>query len=302
MPFNIQVFKTRALTALIFVAVMLVGLLTNVWSFIALFTLINIGCLYEYFKLMGKIDIRYSTISLSHKILVIIGSLGLMSLLCFQFFPVQNQFTFKNIGWWLLCFFGIVFPLKEFVFAKQKSVKNLAYSFLGLIYISLGWALLMSIRTAFFDSPNEYTPHFSKAFTIPLILIASIWINDTMAYIVGSFIGKTPFSKISPKKTWEGTIGGAILCVLVIGFLIAPLIEGHSFTTILQNLNIHWFVIAAIAAIFGTLGDLFESKLKRLANVKDSGSFMPGHGGFLDRFDSLLVAIPFVWLYVNFFM
>src|SRR5450432_905259 len=125
-------------------------------------------------------------------------------------------------------------------------------------------------------------------FIITLGIIFSIWINDTMAYIVGSLIGKTPFSKISPKKTWEGTIGGGILCVLVISLLT-------------YWIGLRWrdgAIIAAIVAVFGTAGDLFESKLKRMANLKDSGSIMPGHGGFLDRFDSLLIATPFVWLYV----
>ena len=112
-----------------------------------------------------------------------------------------------------------------------------------------------------------------------------------MAYIVGSLIGKTPFSKISPKKTWEGTVGGAILAVLVVGLVAWSLDMDFMQSSI----------IALIASIAGTAGDLFESKLKRLAGVKDSGNLMPGHGGFLDRFDSLLIATPFVWLYVILF-
>jgi phosphatidate cytidylyltransferase len=113
-----------------------------------------------------------------------------------------------------------------------------------------------------------------------------------MAYVVGSFIGKSPFSKISPKKTWEGTIGGAILCVITIG------LAGYFiFNDFKQSA-----IIAAICAVFGTAGDLLESKIKRMAAVKDSGSFMPGHGGFLDRFDSLLVATPFVWLYIKLYL
>jgi phosphatidate cytidylyltransferase len=128
---------------------------------------------------------------------------------------------------------------------------------------------------------------------IPIAVIFSIWINDTMAYIVGSLIGKTPFSKISPKKTWEGTLGGAILCVVIIALL-------GSYIPAAQSIPVkHWMAIAALCAVFGTLGDLFESKLKRMAGVKDSGSFMPGHGGFLDRFDSLLLAAPAVWIYVK---
>ena len=133
---------------------------------------------------------------------------------------------------------------------------------------------------------------------LPLLIIFSIWINDTMAYLVGSLIGKTPFSPISPKKTWEGTIGGALLCILVIGFGF-PVVAEHFFNPIQHQ---HYFIIAALCAIFGTAGDLLESKLKRMADIKDSGAIMPGHGGFLDRFDSLLVATPFVWLFLKLFL
>jgi phosphatidate cytidylyltransferase len=123
-----------------------------------------------------------------------------------------------------------------------------------------------------------------------------MWINDTMAYIVGSLIGKTPFSKISPKKTWEGTIGGIILSSLIMGYLAFIFDEWF----VLGQTFIWWTILALIASVAGTFGDLLESKLKRMAEVKDSGHIMPGHGGFLDRFDSLLLAIPFVWLYITF--
>lgn len=124
----------------------------------------------------------------------------------------------------------------------------------------------------------------------PCVVIFSLWINDTMAYISGSFIGKTPFSKISPKKTWEGTIGGIVLCVLALHFL-GPYIFDHA-----AHSARFVFAVALLSAITGTAGDLFESWLKRRAGVKDSGRIMPGHGGFLDRFDSLLFAAPFSWL------
>ncbi|HEU4860974.1 MAG TPA: phosphatidate cytidylyltransferase, partial [Chitinophagaceae bacterium] len=132
------------------------------------------------------------------------------------------------------------------------------------------------------------------------LIIASIWINDTMAYIVGSLIGKTQLSKYSPKKTWEGTIGGIILSVVLVGFLFRQLAENDLVYPFVQQKT--WFIIPAIASAVGTIGDLFESRLKRMAGVKDSGNIMPGHGGFLDRFDSLLLAIPAVWLYVHFFI
>ena len=171
---------------------------------------------------------------------------------------------------------------------KQVPLKAKWMAFFGFLYITMPCFLMISLRITYFNL--DYEDNVLKI--IPCMIIFSIWINDTMAYIVGSFIGKTPFSKISPKKTWEGTLGGAALCVVVIALISWWL-----------NFNIiHFAIIAAICAVFGTLGDLLESKLKRMAQVKDSGSIMPGHGGFLDRFDSLLIAIPFVWLYVYFFM
>jgi len=228
MALNKEVFKTRALTAVIFAVVMLVGLLWNFWSFLILFTVIHFGCWYEFVKLMKKIH----------------------------------------------------------------GPKFLPYCLLGLVYITT--PVLMMINLWFKPMIMKGTAPFMLYENIfPLAIIFSIWINDTMAYVVGSFIGKTPFSKISPKKTWEGTAGGAILCVIVIGLL------GYFVKiTAVQ----HWIAIAAICAIFGTAGDLLESKIKRMADVKDSGTIMPGHGGFLDRFDSLLVATPFVWIYIKLFV
>jgi phosphatidate cytidylyltransferase len=152
---------------------------------------------------------------------------------------------------------------------------------------------MISHRTYGFHQLSSVDDFSFLSLIIPCITIFSIWINDTMAYIVGSLIGRTPLSKISPKKTWEGTLGGIILCVLIF-FLLT-----HWSHPILR---LHLIFITLISAIFGTLGDLLESKLKRLAGVKDSGNIMPGHGGFLDRFDSLLIATPFVFLYVYFFM
>jgi phosphatidate cytidylyltransferase len=219
MALDTQTFKTRTITAIVFAAVMLTGLLLNQWTFIILFTVIHFGCWYEFVLLLKKID------------------------------PVHY---------------------------KSKSL-------FGLLYITLPILLLIKMRLGGGAEPNA--PLLK---VLPCAIIFSIWINDTMAYIVGSFIGKNPLSKISPKKTWEGTIGGMILCVVVIA------IAGNAtgFFTLTD-----WIMIPICCAIFGTLGDLLESKLKRMAGVKDSGSLMPGHGGSLDRFDSLLIAIPFVFVY-----
>jgi len=128
------------------------------------------------------------------------------------------------------------------------------------------------------------------------MIILRLWVNDTMAYLIGSLIGKTPLTRISPKKTWEGTVGGLVFAVLAMGGVGYFLSSGLEIQPVIQ-----WMIVAAIAGIAGTLGDLMESKLKRLANVKDSGHILPGHGGFLDRFDSLLFATPFIWLYIIMF-
>lgn len=177
---------------------------------------------------------------------------------------------------------------------KRINLKAFGAAALGLLYISLSWGLMMDLYKEI-DINLHDTKYVIGGYFIPIAIIVSIWINDTMAYIVGSLIGKTPIAKISPKKTWEGTLGGIFLSVVIVGIISFYVLK-------LQGLTYHLILIALIASITGTFGDLLESKLKRMAGVKDSGYFMPGHGGFLDRFDSMLLAIPAVWLYVYFFI
>lgn len=187
-------------------------------------------------------------------------------------------FTVIHFGCW-----------KEFLHLADKIFPGRYFEkfLLGLLYITLPVFILFILRL----TPPQVDDDLLKV--IPCGIIFSLWINDTMAYISGSLIGKTPLSKISPRKTVEGTLGGIILCVLTITLV--------GWATGFYRVW-DWFFISAISAIAGTLGDLIESKLKRLANVKDSGRLMPGHGGFLDRFDSLLVATPFVFVYYALFM
>jgi len=293
MALNVKTFKTRSLTAVVFVVVMLTGLLWNQWAFFILFSIVHFGCWTEFQKLVGMIDPDYTTITPFHKYGVKLAGW------CIMLYFTNDTFTIfgmhlHELGWWMGLLFIFILPIIELLFAREIKPKNIGYSAIGLVYISLAWGLMMDLHSSFVPAREGFviSPEtWGKLITCGLIF--SIWINDTMAYIVGSLIGKTPFSKISPKKTWEGTVGGAILCVVVIallGYFTAPANGYHV---------IHWIVIAAIAAVAGTAGDLVESKLKRVANVKDSGHIMPGHGGFLDRFDSLLLAIPFVWLYIQ---
>ncbi len=292
MAFNLQTFKTRALTAVIFVIIMLAGMLWNHWSFFLLFSIIHFGCWIEYQKLIGLIYPPYKEITPLHKYGIMITGWTFMLFMTGDAFSINN-IPLHKIGRLLLLVSGVVLPLFLILLQKKLSVQSLLYSLAGLLYISLSGGLMMNIRSMGMKSSGSSVSE-DKGWIIPIVLIASIWINDTMAYIVGSFIGKTPFSKISPKKTWEGTTGGAILCVAAVSF-------GGYYLFHLNNI-IFLIVISSIAAVIGTAGDLLESKLKRMAGVKDSGQIMPGHGGFLDRFDSLILATPFVWLYLVLFI
>ena len=290
MGFNFQTFKTRALSAVVFVAIMLIGLLYNHWSFFILFSIIHFGCWIEYQKLMGLIDAEYKQITNVHKYGVMIAGWAFMLFMAGPVYSLGKD-RLHEIGKMFLLISGVILPLSIIILNKKFSFNSLVFSLIGLLYISVSWGLLIGIRSRGLEGNGIWTTsELDKGWMIPIILIASIWVNDTMAYMVGSFIGKTPFSKISPKKTWEGTAGGAILCVALItlaGRMVFPEIELSVFIT-----------ISTIAAVIGTLGDLLESKIKRMAKVKDSGQIMPGHGGFLDRFDSLLLATPIVWLYL----
>ena len=295
MAFHWATFRTRALTAIVFAAVMLAGLLWNQWSFFLLFSVIHFGCWWEYLQLMEKIyKVRYHIyVKLGY---MLIGY-GVFLWFCGPYYNLM--------GYWLKGQFslpvslaGIIMLVLGIFQSGKVTLRSFSAAALGVFYISLSWGLMMDMyqykmNIAFGDT--IFT--IAKVF-IPMLVIAGIWINDTMAYIVGSLIGRRPLSSISPKKTWEGTIGGIILAVGLLGWLY-PLISFGSVPTELAALVM---IITLITAIAGTFGDLLESKLKRLAGVKDSGSIMPGHGGFMDRFDSLLLAVPAVWLFLHFFL
>ena len=286
MAFNTQTFKTRSLTAIAFVVVMMFGLLWSRWSFFILFSIVHFGAWWEYRQLVGKVNPEYSGKSSFQHITSMIAGWCLL-----LFFTNQQLQLFgvhlTTIGWWLGLAFLILVPLFILLQSVKSFFQNTGYSLFGIIYISLPLALLVELRNHWADENIDLN------LVIPLLIIFSLWVNDTMAYVIGSFIGKRALSSISPKKTWEGTIGGIILAVAVLSLI--------AYYT--QKLSVkHTAIISLLASISGTYGDLFESKLKRLAGVKDSGQIMPGHGGFLDRFDSLLFAATIVWVYVAFFM
>jgi len=272
MALDLATFNKRALSAVVFVAIMFVGLLWNQWSFLFLITLVESLCIAELITLQEKIN-DYKTPQWMVFATIALGLSLTWSFYWPSLFP-NAQLSLMPI--WLGL--ALLLFVTSLLYKESKQAISLQLP-LVLFYLGLPFISLVFL----------YTHHS----LFPLLLIACIWINDTMAYIIGSFIGKTPFSSISPKKTWEGTLGGALLCVASAWTI-----------TIFFQLGIPTIIVivfALIAAVFGTLGDLLESKLKRMAQVKDSGAIMPGHGGALDRFDSLLLAAPFAALFIYYF-
>lgn len=273
---------------------MLAGLLWNHWSFLLLFSIIHFGCWWEYFKLAEKIhNTKFHPYT---KLGVMVFGYHFMLLMCGPAYVVSGFGLSENMAMPVSAA-GLILILLGIFSQKRIHLRALGMAALGLLYISLSWGLMINLYQWTIDIHLHDTMFVIGGGIIPIIIIASIWINDTMAYIVGSLIGKTPLSKVSPKKTWEGTIGGVILAVVVVALLSPAIFFKEPFT----GFEFIFFIalIALITAITGTIGDLLESKLKRMADVKDSGSLMPGHGGFLDRFDSLLLATPFVWVFVK---
>lgn len=286
MAFNWQTFKTRALTAVVFVVVMMAGLLWNRWSFFVLFTIVHFGAWAEYQKLIRKISNEDAKITSLYSFGFPLAGWCVLLYFTNQELEIAGVHL-TSIGWWIGLALLVLLPLLLLLQIRSLSIKNIGYFIFGLLYISVPLGLLIDLRNHWIEETYRLN------LIIPLLIIFTIWVNDTMAYIVGSLIGKTPFSPISPKKTWEGTIGGMLLAVAVISVL----------AYVTGELPVrHAAIIATLAAVSGTYGDLFQSKLKRMAGVKDSGSIMPGHGGFLDRFDSLLFAVTIVWFYVALFM
>ena len=205
------------------------------------------------------------------------------------FYAYQNvDFKMRNPGilLQLIILFIFLFIFLIFIFElfrkKENPLKNIAFTFLGIIYVAFPLSLLNYINIL----SGKY--NYQLLFGIFFIL----WCNDAGAYIVGSLIGKHKlFPRVSPGKSWEGSIGGALISYGII-FIISGWYTSITF--------MNWLAIATILIIIGTLGDLVESLFKRSVNVKDSGSLLPGHGGILDRFDSLLMSVPFIFAYLYF--
>ncbi|MBK9799493.1 MAG: phosphatidate cytidylyltransferase [Bacteroidetes bacterium] len=265
-------FTKRAITALFFVLVLLGSIVYSQVTFACLFLFCTIVGMWEFYSiaLLGENNPqKYYGLFLGIAVYVVCSLISMGK--------ISNHY--------LLLFL----PLGYFVFVielyrkSSNPFRNIAYTMLGVVYVALPFALLSFIATSGFLS--TYEPRI----LIGILLI--LWASDTGAYLVGSKLGKRKlFERISPKKSWEGSFGGAVLC------LIAAYLDAKLFPVFSAS---QWFVIALIIVVMGTLGDLVESLYKRSKNIKDSGSILPGHGGILDRFDSLILASPFIYAYLE---
>lgn len=248
-------------------------------AFFILFALVTAGCLWELFGLLFPGN--------GHQMLRrILGCIWAMAPYAFlggsALGFVDGQYAFGGIV--VIVFAAAPFFILELFLSPERPFDHVGRYLLGMFYVGIPFCLLayLSMPMGEFFSSGDYAPW--RVFG----LLGLVWTNDTMAYLVGSQLGKRKlFERISPKKTWEGFIGGGICTVLVAW--------GASFY-LADFTQTQWILLAVVAAVFGTLGDLVESMLKRSLGIKDSGKLLPGHGGLLDRFDAFLLAIPFYWL------
>jgi len=268
----------RIITGVIGATVFIGGILYSNWSFILIFLAIALAASGEFFRIIQKIN--KNKIRKIDTFLYILFAAALYSTSIFALF---NGKLYGLVIIALIAYFIFQYYLSN---KENKDLTSLWQQLLGFIYII--WPIVIINILAYYNYNNEFNPF------IVLGILLIMWSNDIMAYFIGKRFGKTPLAKkISPNKTVEGFAGGFVGS-LIMAFIVMLAIPGGYGT--------HWFAVAAIIAIAGPIGDLFESALKRKAEIKDSGNLLPGHGGFLDRFDALLFSLPFIFLYLLFFL
>lgn len=265
----------RTITGILFVAGLVACIVYNAQSFAILFTAITALTLWEYAQNINRI---WGT-SINLPLLAASGAI-----LFLLVFSISSRTCDADI----LAKLGLSFllsllliPLAELYMKAEKPLHNWAFSFAGIIYIALPLSLLSYLAFLFPTQETGYN------YTLPLSVFLFLWTNDTGAYCVGSMLHKyipaKLFPRISPAKSWIGSIGGGLLCLVM-----AAIISHYSDLLSLGE----WMGFSLVVCITGTWGDLIESHLKRTLGIKDSGNILPGHGGLLDRFDSSLFAIP----------
>lgn len=263
----------RLIAAILGAAGIITSLVLGPWFYFSIFLFINICTLWEFYRLL-----RMQQYIPLRALGVVVGAI----LFILTFLIESDMVSVK--------YYFILFPLASLVFLFKLYKKtdktpflNIGFYYLGLIYVSLPFALL-----------NRAVYHGGEyGYQIVIGLLLTIWASDTGAYFAGSLFGKTKlFERISPKKSWEGSLGGALLSAAMAYGI------SHFFTDLPLW---KWLGMVVIVVIVGTYGDLIESLFKRTMSIKDSGQSIPGHGGFLDRFDSLILSMPFIILFLEVF-
>ncbi|MDR0546803.1 MAG: phosphatidate cytidylyltransferase, partial [Dysgonamonadaceae bacterium] len=258
----------RTLAGSVYVALIVIGIMWSEYSFLALFAAVTALCLWEFYGLLGKQkQIRF------HRFF---DCLGGVILFVSMFLYAQGVFGYPVFALYLL--YVVIVLIVELYEKQNDPITHTAYVFFGQSYIALPVSILnLIVFSPAATESAQYSP------LLALALFVFIWINDTGAYLVGSLIGKHRlFERISPKKSWEGFFGGLVFTTgtsFIFNYFI-PEIPYY-----------HWIGLSIVIVVFGTLGDLIESLMKRTLDVKDSGTAIPGHGGFLDRVDSFLLGV-----------
>jgi len=260
----------RAISGAVFVVLLVGSIIWNEYSFGILFAAITALAVFEFHKLTNQ-----QKEVCVNPVFAIVGALLLFAS---SFLCASNILSSTIYLAYVL--FVVLVLIAELYRKKEQPIHNWAYFLLGQTFVALPFSLLNFILFA-----PAYQPLFLLA------VFVTIWVNDTGAYLTGITFGKHRlFERISPKKSWEGFIGGAVFA----------LASGYIFSLFIPEISLlEWIIFSEIIVVFGTFGDLIESLLKRILNVKDSGSLIPGHGGLLDRFDSMLLAAPVIFMYLQ---
>lgn len=263
-------------------AVVLGAVLASKWSFGALVMAIALGGVWEFYRFAEKAGYApQRAMGLTATAAIIIFSVTLMMSICNEL-PAVLDGTFLFILVLVVLLLPMMF-ICELYRKSETPIANIGTTLMGIVYVALPMALLPFIPLLL--SPTEWQP-WSVIFYIFII-----WANDVFAYLFGITLGKHRlFERISPKKSWEGFFGG-LLGAMAMGYAAAEILDGNV---------VVWVGAALVAAISGVLGDLVESMFKRSVDLKDSGNIIPGHGGWLDRFDALILSLPFVFIYLAF--
>lgn len=263
----------RIITGLLGAAGIITCVCLGQWTYFAVFLIICLFSLLEFYKLIG-LDGMVPQKAFGTFCGVLIFSLS---------FLIESQHLSYHYYFAAYPLVSLVYMIKLYKKTERKPFTNIAFTFLGIFYVAVPFALLNI--AAFHEGEYNFEIVFGSLFII--------WASDTGAYFAGTRFGKRKlFERISPKKSWEGFFGGALLAII---FAYGISTYFHTFSTG------QWIIIALIIIIGGTFGDLVESLFKRSIEIKDSGTALPGHGGFLDRFDGLLISIPFIVAYIELF-